>query len=100
MEIGEPDFPTPRPICEAGMRALEKGDLYYTPALGLPALTCSGRRSITPTRYGVDVPTERIVITSGSSAALLLALGVLVDPGSEVCCPIPDILPTAISCEC
>ena len=38
MEIGEPDFPTPRPICEAGIGALEKGELHYTPAQGLPAL--------------------------------------------------------------
>jgi aspartate/methionine/tyrosine aminotransferase len=38
MEIGEPDFATPRPICEAGIRALEGGDLHYTPALGLTAL--------------------------------------------------------------
>ena len=38
MEIGEPDFPTPRPVCEAGSAALAKGELYYTPAQGLPAL--------------------------------------------------------------
>jgi aspartate/methionine/tyrosine aminotransferase len=83
MEIGEPDFPTPRPICEAGMRALDKGDLYYTAALGLPALRAAISRYYR-TRYGVDVAPERVVITSGSSAALLLALGVLVDPDSEV----------------
>ena len=83
MEIGEPDFPTPRAICEAGMRALDKGELYYTAALGLPAL----RERIAShyrTRYGVDVSAERIIVTSGSSAALLLALGVLVDPDSQV----------------
>ena len=83
MEVGEPDFPTPRPICEAGIRALERGDLYYTAAAGLPEL----RRAVSGyyrSSYGVAVPAERIVITSGSSAALLLALGVLVDPGAEV----------------
>jgi aspartate/methionine/tyrosine aminotransferase len=83
MEIGESDFPTPRPICEAGMRALDQGALYYTAALGLPAL----RKRIAShyrTRYGVEVPPERIVVTAGSSAALLLALGVLVDPDAEV----------------
>ena len=83
MEIGEPDFPTPRPICEAGIRALEHGELYYTAALGLPALRAAVA-DFYRTRYGVDVSAERVVITSGSSAALLLALGVLVDPGSEV----------------
>jgi aspartate/methionine/tyrosine aminotransferase len=83
MEIGEPDFPTPRAICEAGMRALEKGELYYTPALGLPAL----REKIAgfyKTRYGVEVSSERIIITSGSSGALLLAVAVLVNPGDQV----------------
>lgn len=83
MEIGEPDFPTPRPICEAGMRALEKGELYYTPALGLPAL----REKIAgfyKTRYGVEVSSGRIIITSGSSGALLLAVAVLVNPGDQV----------------
>lgn len=83
MEIGEPDFPTPRAICEAGMRALEKGELYYTPALGLPAL----REKIAgfyKTRYGVEVSSGRIIITSGSSGALLLAVAVLVNPGDQV----------------
>jgi aspartate/methionine/tyrosine aminotransferase len=83
MEIGEPDFPTPRAICEAGMRALEKGELYYTPALGLPAL----REKIAgfyKTRYGVEVSSGRIIITSGSSGALLLAVAVLVNPGDHV----------------
>jgi aspartate/methionine/tyrosine aminotransferase len=83
MEIGEPDFPTPRPVCEAGIRALERGDLFYTPALGLPELRAA-IADYYATRYGVAVPPERIAVTSGSSAALLLALGVLMNPGAEV----------------
>ncbi len=83
MEIGEPDFATPRPICEAGIRALEQGELFYTPALGLPAL----REAIAgfyKTRYGVAVSPSRIVITPGSSGALLLAIAALVNPGDQV----------------
>src|SRR6185503_13014203 len=83
MEIGEPDFPTPEPILRAGMRALEKGDLHYTPTPGLPEL----RRAIAGyyrSRYGVEVPASRILVTTGSSAALMLACAVLVDPGDEV----------------
>lgn len=83
MEIGEPDFPTPRPVCEAGIRALEQGDLFYTPALGLPEL----REAIAGyyrTRYGVEVSPQRIAVTTGSSGALLLAMAVLVDPGAQV----------------
>jgi aspartate/methionine/tyrosine aminotransferase len=83
MEIGEPDFPTPRPICEAGIRALEQGNVFYTPALGLSAL----REAVAGyylSRYGVEVPAQRIAITAGSSAALLLALSAIVDPGAQV----------------
>ena len=83
MEIGEPDFPTPEPVLRAGIRALEKGDLFYTPTPGLPEL----RRAIAGwyrSRYGVEVPASRVIVTTGSSAALMLACAVLVDPGDEV----------------
>lgn len=83
MEIGEPDFPTPQPICDAGIRALEKGELFYTPALGLPQL----REAIAgfyQSRYGVAVSPSRIIVTSGASGALLLAIAALVDPGDQV----------------
>jgi aspartate/methionine/tyrosine aminotransferase len=83
MEIGEPDFPTPEPVVRAGMRALESGEVHYTPTPGLPQL----RQAIAGhyrTRYGVEVPPSRIIVTTGSSAALLLACAVLIDPGDEV----------------
>ena len=83
MEIGEPDFPTPQPICDAGIRALQKGELFYTPALGLPQL----REAIAgfyQSRYGVAVDPSRIIVTSGASGALLLAIAALVDPGDQV----------------
>jgi aspartate/methionine/tyrosine aminotransferase len=83
MEIGEPDFPTPQPVIRAGMKALEKGELFYTPAPGLPQL----REAISGfyrSRYGVEVPASRILVTTGSSAALMLACAVLVNPGDEV----------------
>jgi len=83
MEVGEPDFPTPEPILEAGRRALNEGKVHYTPALGIPAL----RDVISQwyaTRYHVTVPAERIIVTAGGSGALLLTLGVLLSPGDEV----------------
>jgi aspartate/methionine/tyrosine aminotransferase len=83
MEIGEPDFSTPEPIVEAGIAALRAGYTHYTAALGLPSL----REAIAAhyqTRYGVQVSPERIVVTPGSSGALLLAMAVLLDPGDEV----------------
>jgi len=83
MEIGEPDFPTPQPIVDAGIKAIAKGDVHYTPALGLPEL----REAIAgfyKTRYDVDVSSNRIVVTPGASGALMLALGVIMQEGDEV----------------
>jgi aspartate/methionine/tyrosine aminotransferase len=88
MEIGEPDFPTPQPICEAGIAALVTGELYYTPALGLPAL----REAIAGfyrTRYGIEIPAARIAVTTGSSGALMLAVATLVNPGDRMLVPDP-----------
>jgi aspartate/methionine/tyrosine aminotransferase len=82
-EIGEPDFPTPAPIMEAGRAALANGHTHYTPAVGLSAL----REAIAhfyQERHGVDVSPERIIITPGASGALLLVMAVLLDPGDQV----------------
>lgn len=83
MEIGEPDFPTPDPVTAAAQRALVEGRTHYTPALGLPALR-EAIAAFYQQRYGVSVSPGRIVITPGASGALLLALGVLLDPGERV----------------
>jgi aspartate/methionine/tyrosine aminotransferase len=83
MEIGEPDFVTPEPICEAAKRAIDAGHTHYTPAVGLLAL----REAISAfyeSEYGVSVSPERIIVTPGASGALLLTMGVLVNPGDEV----------------
>ncbi|MDR1889541.1 MAG: pyridoxal phosphate-dependent aminotransferase [Zoogloeaceae bacterium] len=82
MEVGEPDFPTPDPIIRAGQAALAAGKTFYTPALGLPEL----RQAIADfyrTRYAVDVPARRIVVTAGASGALTIALACLTEPGSR-----------------
>jgi aspartate/methionine/tyrosine aminotransferase len=78
MEIGEPDFPTPEPVLQAARDALVSGHIHYTSALGLPEL----RRAIAGhygEHYGVDVAPERVVVTAGSSAALLLVMALLVN---------------------
>jgi aspartate/methionine/tyrosine aminotransferase len=83
MEIGEPDFPTPRGIVEAAARFIERSVVKYTPAAGLPEL----REAIAgwyQRRYGVEVPARRIFVTPGASGAFLLALGLLIEPGDAV----------------
>lgn len=83
MEVGEPDFGTPEPVLEAANRFLRGGLVHYTPALGIPQL----REAISEfyrSRYGIGLSPGRVVVTSGASGALLLALGVLVDPGNEI----------------
>jgi aspartate/methionine/tyrosine aminotransferase len=83
MEIGEPDFPTPAPVVAAAQEAIAKGDLYYTSALGLPALREAIARHYRD-HYGVEVAPERIVVTAGSSAALLLVLALLVNRDDRI----------------
>ncbi len=88
MEVGEPDFPTPEPIVEAGRAALEAGHTRYTPALGLPGL----RQAVSDyyrSRFSVEVDPGRVVITPGASGALQLVLGAVVDPGDRVLMPDP-----------
>lgn len=83
MEVGEPDFSTPAPIVEAGLRALKAGQTKYTPACGLPEL----REAIADwywQRFQVKLAPERVIVTPGASGALQLALGVLVNPQDQV----------------
>ena len=83
MEIGEPDFPTPSTIIDAGVKHLHTGQIKYTPAAGLPAL----RKKIAEHYrhyYRVDIAEERIFVTPGSSGALLLAIGISLNPGEEI----------------
>jgi len=83
MEIGEPDFTTPQPVTDAGIRALQQGQTHYTPAAGLPGLREAIARHYHD-QFGVTVDARRILVTPGASGALQLILAVLVDPGSQV----------------
>jgi len=83
LEIGEPDFPTPQQISQAGMRAIADNRTRYTPASGLPELKQKISDYYT-TRLNAEVSAKNIVITPGASGALQLALSVLVAPHQEV----------------
>ena len=89
LNIGEPDFTAPALVREMAHRCIRDGITQYTPALGLPALReqLSGWYA---SRFGLDVPARRIVITAGASAALQLACLALIDAGDEVLMPDPS----------
>jgi aspartate/methionine/tyrosine aminotransferase len=88
MEIGQPDFPAPRPVIDAAIQALDREPMGYTASLGLPALREAIARFYAE-RDGVDVAPDRIMITPGASGAFLIAIGALLDPGDEVLMPDP-----------
>jgi aspartate/methionine/tyrosine aminotransferase len=83
MEIGEPDFPTPAPICEAARRALADGLTRYTPATGLPQLREAIARYYDE-RLNTGVSPGRILVTPGASGALNVILASLLSPGDGV----------------
>ena len=83
MEIGDPDFPTPDVIKRAAEAALDADDTGYTQSAGLPDL----RDAITQhysDAYGVTIDAADIIVTQGTSPAMLLLFGALLDPGDEV----------------
>jgi len=88
MEVGQPSAPAPAAVIAAAHVALADGRIGYTEALGLPAL----RRRIAAhygERYGLAVPPERVVVTTGSSGAFNLLFLAAFDPGDRVAIPTP-----------
>ena len=83
LEYGEPDFAPPTVVQEALQRAIADGHMRYTHSLGILPL----REAIADhyrTTYGVKVSPEQILVTPGTSPAMLLLFGALLDPGDEV----------------
>ncbi|WP_243312001.1 pyridoxal phosphate-dependent aminotransferase [Fundidesulfovibrio agrisoli] len=83
LQIGEPDFDTPEPVKEAAAKAVRDGHTHYTHSLGLPAL----RESICAyyeRTYGVNVHPDQVLLTPGTSPAMLLTFSALIHPGDEV----------------
>ncbi len=87
--IGEPDFTTPKPILEAGIHSLQRGETHYTSNHGRLEL----RQAIADNLqqlYGVKYdPANEIIATVGVSEALYLAFTAILDPGDEVIIPTP-----------
>jgi aminotransferase len=87
--IGEPDFDTPKPVVDAGIRSLERGETHYTSNAGLFELRKALSEHI-ERLYGVSYdPATEIIITVGGSEALYLSATALLNPGEEMLIPTP-----------
>ena len=83
MEVGEPDFDMPSPASVEAVNAQNKGKTHYTHSLGDPELRkeiCSLYKK----EYDVDITPDRVLVTSGSSPAILMTLLTLCGAGDEV----------------
>lgn len=88
LEIGEPDFPTPRSIVDASFRAVAEGMTHYTSSAGIPALRARIASGLAQ-ELGIPFDADEIVVTAGGMEALLLAMLVTLNPGDEVIVPSP-----------
>ena len=88
MEIGEPDFPTPPNILEAGHQALLDGYTKYGPTQGDPELRQVIAEHVSATR-GIPVKESQVVVTPGAKPILFYSMLALLEPGDEVLYPNP-----------
>ena len=103
MEVGQPAASAPKTAIHAAHAALDSGRIDYTSALGTPGLRERIARHYRDS-YGVAVDPARIVITTGSSGAFILAFLAMFEPGDRVAVTIPGYPPyrhilTALGCE-
>ncbi len=83
MNIGEPDFTAAPAVVQAASSIMTQGQMQYTAATGIAPLRAAISEHYRQI-YGLDIAPERIVVTAGASAALLLICAALVEPGAEV----------------
>ncbi|SNR96098.1 Aspartate/methionine/tyrosine aminotransferase [Humidesulfovibrio mexicanus] len=83
LEIGEPDFDTPECVKEAAKKALADGETHYTHSLGLLPLREAICENLAQ-RYGVAVDPGQVIVTQGTSPAMLLLFSTILEAGDEV----------------
>jgi aspartate/methionine/tyrosine aminotransferase len=83
LEVGEPDFATPEIITRAAVKAMEDGHTHYTHSLGITELRNAVCRHYA-NNYGVNVDPGRVIVTAGTSTAMLLLFSALLEKGQEV----------------
>lgn len=88
LSIGEPGFPLPRHVLDAGIACLDRDETNYTPNAGLPAL-----REALATRFreqsGTDIGADRVYVVAGAQQGLHMAMSLLLAPGDEILIPNP-----------
>jgi aspartate aminotransferase len=89
LEIGEPDFPTPPHVVEAGKRALDEGWTKYGPPGGLPELRDAIAAYVSRTR-GIRVSSDNVCVVPGGKPIMFFAMMALIDAGDEVIYPDPS----------
>src|SRR3984885_11044993 len=103
MEVGQPAASAPKAAIQAARAALDSTRIDYTAALGTPSLRERIARHYRES-YGFAVDSSRIVVTTGSSAAFILAFMAMFEPGDRVAVTVPGYPPyrhilTALGCE-
>ena len=88
MQIGEPDFDTPRNICEAGIRAINDGKTHYAPSGGIPVAREAVAQYVSTTR-GLKVGAENAIIMPGAKPVIYCAMIALINEGDEIIVPNP-----------
>jgi aspartate aminotransferase len=86
--VGEPDFPTPQHICEAGVAAMKAGHTHYTIASGIPELR-SAIANAYQARHGLTYGPQQVVVSNGAKHSLHNVFTALCNPGDEVIIPAP-----------
>jgi aspartate aminotransferase len=88
LQIGEPDFDTPKHVREAAKRALDEGATHYAPFPGIPELRAAIAADVTK-RKGFAADPSQVFVTVGGKGVMLYAILGLIDPGDEVIVPDP-----------
>ena len=88
LSIGEPDFNTPKNICEAATKAMNAGQTHYTPVAGTLELRNAISQKLKRENH-LDFNINEIIVSNGAKQSLLNAVLAIVNPGDEVLLPAP-----------
>ncbi len=86
LHVGDPDFAPPEAVIEATARAMREGKTHYPPSVGIQSLRTALAEKVTR-RNGIAATTEQIVITPGSTEALMASMEIALHPGDEILLP-------------